>query len=338
MFNFLTAKNYMAESENTRPKNLQKLESIKHLYAQIQKMPELADRAWAIDQVLLNRLKELKGTAATVVNQFSEQKKVILQRFDNWIMPIAKDVLDNLLQDAKQLKNKLEDKLDHLDLTTPAEWDAQAKDWVELYAQWNDQNALIEKILEEVADRTEQLINKDIQVIQDYQTQSLAHLPLESETFRNVEKRLAHAIEEPLKQLMSLKNKPKEHTSLQQASEWVAKLQERRESYFDQLLMKIDHVIKDVVHLDERKDWTSFLEIEGEIIFMERELHHINSQLSHLHLEEVEKQFIMARLEGLLEHIDELDEDSLPLALKQRVQALKTGIQLAFSQIHPAGF
>jgi hypothetical protein len=295
-------------------------------------MPELKNQAKGVDQVLLNRLKNIKVIATDILNQFNEQKKLILQRFDNWIMPIAQDVLDKLLQDAQQLKDKLEDKLDHLDQTTPDEWNEQAKHWAQLYTKWHDRNALIEKILQVVADRTQQLIDKDIQVIQDYQTQSLAHLSQESEAFKNVEERLSHAIEEPLKQLMSLRNEPKEHTSIQQASDWVAKLQERRESCFDQLLMKIDHVIKDVVHLDERKDWTSYLEIEGEIIFMERELHHINTDLSHLRTEEeCEKQFILARLEGLLDHIADLNAHALPTALKQRLEALKSGIALSLS-------
>ncbi len=309
-------------------------ESIKRLYVQIRKMPELTDQARVIDQVLFKSLQDLKTTASSVIHHFKEQKKLILQRFDNWIMPIAQDVLDSLIQDADQLKEKLEDKLNHLEQTTPDDWDEQAKRWAQLYAKWHDRNALVEKILEVVADRTRHLIDKDIQVIQDYQTQSLAHLSQESETFKNVEERLAHAIEEPLKQLMSLRNQPKAHTSLQQASEWIAKLQEKRESYFDQLLMKIDHVMKDVVNLEEGRDWASFLEIEGELIFMERELHHINVDLAHFdENEESEKQFMLARLEGLLDHVSDLDEKVLPFPLKQRVQGIKAGIHLALSHL-----
>jgi hypothetical protein len=309
-------------------------ESIKRLYAQIRKMPDLTEQARVIDQVLFNHLQDLKMTASTIINQFVEQKKFILQRFDNWIMPIAKEVLDGLLQDAEQLKQKLNEKLDHLDQTTPDEWAEQANHWTHLYTIWHDRDALIERILEVVADRTQYLIDKDIQVISDYQTQSLAHLPQESEVFKNVEERLSHAIEEPLKQLMTLRNVPKEHTSLQQASEWIAKLQEQRESYFDQLLMKIDYVIKDVVHIEEKKDWASFLEIEGEIIFMEREFEHIHTDLSHFQLEEEsEKQFMRARLEGLLDHIEELDDYSLSRVLEKRVHILKSEVCLALSHL-----
>lgn len=309
-------------------------DSIKRLYVQIRKMPELTAQAKVIDQVLLNRLQDLRGTASTVIEQFNDQKKMILQRFDHWIMPIAKEVLDGFLKDAEHLKEKLDDQLNHIEETTPEEWNDQAKGWAQFYARWQDRKGLVDKILEVVAHRTKHLIDKDIQVIQEYQTQSLSHLPKESEEFKNIEERLNHAIGEPLKQLKALRSHPLKHNSLQQASEWVADLQKKRENYFDQLLMKIDHVIKEVVKVEEPVNWGSFKEVEGELIFMERELDQINSDLSKVDLDdESEKQFIAARLEGLLDHIEDMDENSLPLPLRQRVQYLKSGIATSLALI-----
>lgn len=324
--------NSYAEHEEPEDKILEfPIDPIKQLYVQIRKMPELTKQARVIDQVLAGRLQELKGTASTVIKQFSDQESIILQKFDNWIMPIAKEVLDGFIHDAMKLKNRLEDKLDHIDETTAEEWNDQAKHWAQLNEQWNDRKGLADKILEVVASRTKHLIDKDVQVIHEYQSQSIAHLPKESEAFKNVEERLNHAIADPLKQLMSLRKPPQ---SIQQASEWVAKLQEKRESYFDQLLMKIDHIIKEVVHVEERVDWSAFLEIEGEIIFMERELHHINIDLSKIHLaEESDRQFLAARIEGLSDHVEELDTSHFPSALKHRVTALKEGIAAALERL-----
>lgn len=324
----------LPESKKPNDEAMDSSDPIKRLYFQIRKMPELTKRARVIDQVLLTRLQDLKGTASSIIDQFNEQKKIILQRFDSWVMPIAQDILDGLLNDADQLKDKLDDKLEHLDQITPEEWDADAKDWAQLYTMWNDRKGLINKILQMMTDKTKYLIDKDIQVVSDYQTQSLAHLPEETEVFRNLEERLANAIEEPLKQLMNLRNQAEEHTSLQQAAEWISRVQEQRETYFNQLLMKIDYVMKDVVNLEETKDWTAFVEMEGEVLFMERELHHINTDLTHLHLvEEDDKQFLLGRLEGLLDHVEDLHNDSLPNPLKTRMQALKDGIFFAISRL-----
>jgi hypothetical protein len=193
--------------------------------------------------------------------------------------------------------------------------------------------------IKHLTDRTQHQIDKDIQMIHDYQTQSLAHVPQETEDFSNLKNRLARAIEEPLKQLTHLRNQiqqVREHPSFQQTFEWVRKLQEQREVYVDQVLMKIDDELKGVVHLEEASDWTAFGEIEGEILFMERELHHIHTDLTHLHLiGESDKQFLLGRLEGLLDHIENLNKDFLqyPLKTKARMQALKTGIFFSISRL-----
>lgn len=300
-------------------------DSIKKLYSQIRKMPELSSQARAIDQVLTSRLQDLKGNVSLVIAQFADRKKSILQRLDGWIVPIAKEVLDGWLSEAQKLKYKLDDKLSHLEEIAAEEWDAEATNWAQLYSKWNDESGLINKILQAVADKTHHLIDKDIQVIKEYQSQSLANLPEESETFKNIEERLVHAIDEPLKQLMSLRQQAKEHTSLQQASEWGVKLQEKREVYFDQLLMRIDHVMKDVVKFEEAKDWTVVRDVEDEVIFMEREIFHIQQDLVQLHLmEEAGKQFLQGRLEGLLDHTEELGQSALPDKLRKRLNDLNS--------------
>lgn len=334
---------FLSGSEKSDENKMQESKDpIKHLYSQICKMPELSEqsreKARAVDQALTHHLRDLKGTASEIIDQFQEQKKSMLRRFDSWIMPIAQEVLDNLIRDANHLKHQLDDKISHFDEMTPEEWDAEAKHWAHLYSRWHDRPGLVDKILKVVADRTKQLIDRDIQVIKDYQKQSLAHISKETDAFKSVEERLSHAIEEPLNQLMGLCKQVQEHKSIQQASEWVAKLQEKRETYFDQLLMKIDHVMKDVVQLEETEDWTAFVEVEGEILFMERELHHINSDLIHFHLiEEEDKQFLLARLEGLLDHVADLDKRYLPNPLQTRIQAVESGVLLSISKLKKEG-
>lgn len=308
-------------------------ESIYDLYTQICEFCELRKSATVVDGRLLNRLQVMKDTASLIIDQFQVQKEGILNRFDNWIYPIAQDVLDELLSDLQQLQIHLEHKINHLEKTTVEEWEMEAQSWAQFYANWNDRNALINKILEMVVDRTTNLINRDIKVVQDYQNQSLARLSQESDAFRNVEYRLSQAIEEPLKQLTELKAQAKEHISLQQASEWVASLQERRENYFDQLLMKIDHVMKDVIHHEEAKEWSNFAELEGEIVFMERELRHIKEDMGDMdEIDESDLQFMLGRLEGLLEHVLELEKHRLPFDLQLRMNSLKAGISVAISR------
>lgn len=308
--------------------------SITNFYSQIRKIPELIKQARLVDQKLLSHLQEMKSTASTILDQFKEQKKVILKHFDNWVIPIAQDVLDGFLQDAQELKRSLDHKLTHLDIVTQEEWDCEAKNWEHMYLRWNDRDWLVNRVLEVVAERNALLIDKDIQVIQDYHNQSLSKIHHESDTMRSLEERLALAIEEPLKQLMGLRTQAKEHTSIQQAGEWVAKLQEQRETYFDQLLMKIDHVMKDVVDLEVTNDWSAFSEVDGEMVFMEQELQHIQTDLTHVHLlDESDKQFMLGRLEGLLEHATDFDDSLFSRMMQVRMKNLKIGIVAAISSL-----
>jgi hypothetical protein len=308
-------------------------EPIKRLFVQIKKVPQLTEQAKVIDQVLIARMAEIRGTAAKVIAQFSKQKRSILQKFDRLIMPIAQEVLDGVLNDAEKLKSKLDENLEHPEATSADEWNEQAKRWAQIYERLHDSKGLMNRILEVISERTKHLIDKDIQVIQDYQTQSLAHLPPESEAFKSLEERLKEAIDDPLKQLISLR-RDSLHTSIQQASDWMAKLQASRETYFDQLLMKIDHVTKEVVHIDEQVDSNTYHEIEGEVIFMERELQHINHDLAQIHLgDESDRQFIAGRLEGLLDHAEEMRDSFLPKELKRRIDALIEEIRRSLPRI-----
>ncbi len=309
-------------------------ETIKRFYAQIQEMPELMARAEAVDQILLRRFQDLRTSALTIITQLNAQKPTILGRFDLLLAPIAKDVLDRLLHDAEQLSYTLNDKIEQMQHNDPLDWKEYAKCWVQIYVTWNDRKALVDKVLELVSSRTSQLIDKDIQVIHDYQTQSLAHLSKESEAFRNLEMRLARATEGPLKQLFALREQPQQHNSLKQASEWVANLQEQRESYFDQLLMKIDLIVKDVVQIDHEDDLTSFSEQEAEIVFMERELHNVQTILPKIDKQQEEDvQFIAARLDSLLDHANELNQSDLPQMLRQRILTINNDCQVALNHL-----
>ncbi|MFI0435307.1 MAG: hypothetical protein ACH350_06220 [Parachlamydiaceae bacterium] len=301
---------------------------IHSFYLQISKLPDLNRHG------LPDCLKGIQITVSLIIDQFHEQKHHVLELFDQWIKPIAQDFFSQLYHDIEQLKMRLDQKLTHVDQVSPSEWQIEAEEWGEWYSKWSDQKKIIKKVLDAVAEKTDHLINKDIQIIREYQTQSLSHVSQQTDTFKSLEERLSNAIEEPLKQLMGLRIQAKKHTSLQQASEWVANLQEKRETCFDQLLMKIDHVMKDAVNLEDIQDGSVFLEVEGEILFMEQELHHIHEDLIHLDLiEESDKQFLLARLDGLCEHVADLAEHSYPCSLQSKIDELKKEIFSAMTRL-----
>ena len=325
------------EEEQAKEK-MQISDSIKQLCLQIRNMSEQSRQTHSQDKRFSNRLQDLKMMMQQVSLQFKEQKKAILQRLNHWMLPIAKEVLDEMLQDFEQMKTQLKEKIEQSDQVSSGDWEKEERQWSHLYFKWSDRKAVMKQIVEVVKHRTSRLIDKDIQVIKEYQQQSLSYLEPESEAFKDVERRLAKAIEAPLKELHNLKIVPVEHVSLQQASEWVKTLQVKRETYFNQSLTKIDHVLQDVVHqVEEDQDWSAFVEDEGELLFMEKELHQMNQELVYVHLiQPDQKQYLVENLLGLSHHLESVYKDSLPLLLQERIEKLQEGIEYALERLEKA--
>jgi hypothetical protein len=150
-----------------------------------------------------------------------------------------------------------------------------------------------------------------------------------------LQKRLSQVTEEPLKQLVALRTQTHEHTSLQQAAEWAATFHEQRESYFDQLLMRIDAAVKDIVDINEKEEsFTDSSEDEGEIVFMERELESILLAIDLLPgASEADIVFTECRLENLLDHLEHINTTHFPRSHRIRVNLIKEQINQAFKQI-----
>ncbi len=311
------------ETQPTESQVVTDVTAIERLKDQIQSIPLLIHQALVIDQALSNHFKSLKNSANEVIAQFHEQKEDILAQFDSLLMPLAKEVLEALILDAEQLKMDLDNTLLSMQKMVDMDWEEHALSWVELYSKLNDRQELNQRILKLVSDRTSQLIDKDIRVIQDYQNQSLSRMSQEDDVFKNVENRLAKATEEPLKHLVELKRGIEETSSMKQASEWIAHLHRQRESCFDQVLMKIDLIVKDVVLIEEEFDIDLFKDLEEEMFFVEQELKHIHSLLPKLHKND-EKEFFFteARLEGLKDHLEQFDNLSLPRIVRERLEGI----------------
>ena len=308
--------------------------SLEKFYSQMQSIPLLVQQAIVIDHVLASYFQDLAETAAKIIDHFNEERPKILIEFDSWLVPLANEVLENLLSDALFLKKQLDDTVKSLDKTAEMNWVEHSKCWEELYDKWNNRKELNQKILTLLSEKTTLLIEKDIRVIKDYQNHTLSRVVEEGEEFRNLERRLIKATAEPLKHLLEIKAVISQNTSLKQASEWVAELQTQRESCFDQVLMKIDAIVRDVVLPDEDIEGDDFKEFESEMHFVEVELKHIHELIPKIHeRDEKELYFTETRLEGLKDHLEQFSKKSLPRSLKARLEKLLHAIDLTLLRI-----
>ena len=351
----------------------------------IKKNSYLSKNEEAVDKISLHCMQDLEEVHLGILNQIYKHKKAILRQMNGWITPVAQNILQRVLFNVDSLKNRIEMHKKGLNEISALEEKEDILAWIRLCGQCRDRKGLVAEILAAIAEKSKRLIDRDIQVVKEYQLNSLAQLPEESEEFNELEKRLSYVIQEPLMQLKILRDKvipekleavstasPKllakfyshhwskkrirqylrssnqgilailkaklfrlfgwqeYQTSLQEVSLWSLKLQETREKCFEKVLKKIDHVMKDVVYKQEREELTIFFEDEGELQFIKRELDEIDLALTNIRfLGGVDKEFLLARLEGISEHLTELEQTIIPLQGRMEIEMLKSRVNVA---------
>lgn len=306
---------------------------IEHFYDQIKKISSLMEQSETIDQPLNRQLQAVGHIALQIIYRFHAQKSTLIKQYDFWLQPVAKEVLDGLISHAEKLKQQLAHR--PLDAEEDIDWEEYIQSWEEICHHWRNRKALSDRILAVVSERVVHCIDKDLKMIEDYQNHQLASVNTGQNKRNDLQERLSQVTEEPLKQLIALRTQTHAHTSLQQAAEWVATFHEQRESYFDQLLMRIDTAVKDIVDINEKEEtFSESAEDEGEIVFMERELESILLAIDLLPgTSETDLLFTECRLENLLDHLEQIDITHFSRSNHIRVNLIKEQIHQAFKQI-----
>lgn len=300
--------------------------AIEHFYKQMNLVPCLAKSEVKEEKGASFRLQEMQDTALTIIHQFKEDQQHRIKEFDTLLLPLAKEVLEEMTEHAEELGENLKTALHHLNAGSSMDWQQQAKQWASLYAKWYDPKHFVQKVLYLASQKATRLIEKDMKVICDYQTQSLVHLS--PEEYQHVQARLKAATAEPLKALQELKQSPTD-LSLKQASEWMAHLYHEREIHFDELLKRVDQIIKEVVQPESIDFGTEdYLELENELKFTEHELIYLRNMWHDLEIKEASnKEFLNMRLNELEEHLQQFDFFYVPSELKERMEKVSQHIR-----------
>lgn len=302
--------------------------SIEQFLNQMETTSQSLQRSREIDQLIVSYFQSIQETAITMMQYFEQQKAEMLNsKFNNWLLPLAQEVLDPLSEDAKQLKAELDQKLLSPLSMTEDSWIEHAKAWVQLYAKWHDRQALVNQVLKLATDRTNRLIDKDIQMIQDYQMQSLSQCSEPEFASQNLEQRMQKATETPLKALTNLKIQLEE-VSAGHLSDWINQVHQEREKHLEQLLNKIDGIVKESGYFEDIQDPIHLVEIEGDLAFMEAEWRYLNNCLRKINPQDQGAAvFILDRLNELEEHISQFDHLHLPPILHQQMETLRQHIE-----------
>jgi hypothetical protein len=157
---------------------------------------------------LLEQCQVIQRNALIISAHLDQKKEEIAQSFDARLLPLAKDILADIYKEKEELKRELEDHLKDKISVLSHDWESHAQEWNRLYMKLFNKKEMIHLIIKMISERTNQLIDKDLKVIKEYQLQSLAQLSSETSDFVRLQDKLSKAIESPLKSLMQLKRKP----------------------------------------------------------------------------------------------------------------------------------
>jgi len=298
---------------------------ISHLCLEIQTIPHLVDQGIHHSDAMA-KIRSIESTAVEIIKQFGQEEVEILANFEPWLIPFAKEVLDQFYGEANALNRDLVDRLRHPHQSTPETWIEHASQWEQLYSRWQNRRKLMEDVLDMISVRERGLIDHDIHIIEEYQNHGIADCV--SEELPEIKERIRKAIENPLNDLLKLKKTSNGPSSLLEAGNWLANFRSLREDYFNESLSCIDRVIKENLMTGHEIKSAEFInDFEGELTFIEHEFKHlINIIKDKESLDHESQALVVDQINSLVEIIETHEKESLPENLKKRLIKLQESV------------
>ncbi len=276
-------------------------------------------------EILHDRIRLIESTAKEVIRQFNHEESEILCHFEPWLIPFAKEILEQFYEEAHALNEDLLNRLNNANHSTPSNWIEHATQWAQLYSRWQDRRKLMESVLDLLSHKARRLIDHDIKIIEEYKNQGIENCSKQPNDLGKVKDRIFDAIKIPLNSLLEMKKNTEGPSSLLEAAKWLANFRERREGYFNESLTYIDEVIREMIGVSNEIHNLDFLnDIHGEFIFLEQELNHILDIFNNMDSFEHEDQVLLAnQIESLKEILEKYESNDLPDDLKMKHAQLK---------------
>lgn len=223
---------------------------------------------------LTGRIQDLQKTASSVLKQLSEIKNELKAQLDQEIFSYVEEVVDPMIKEFSKLNKSIEQSgsVVHQAKTYQrySQWIEKAKLWVQICSKANDKDAIIKAITRYTVEDFLVVIDRDIQVISDYQEHMLDALAVEDEEKIDLAQRLEMRLEPYLKGLNDLRSKPKD-LPLHEIAFWKAQVDKRREKYFDAALHAVDKVINDTIpDTSGHEEHEHLVDVLSQIIYLER--------------------------------------------------------------------
>jgi hypothetical protein len=282
---------------------------------------------------LQGRIHELKSHADNyhvqllkIKSQFDKEVDVEAYTFIEAIIdPLLKEVTSmqsifiqgNAAQQAKIFKKY-------------GEWIERARVWVHFHARVSHKQQIIDAVVHHLIGAALTCIDRDRQIIQDYQIHQLASLNLKPEAKLRLEEEMQRSIQPYLDRLKILKQRPKV-ISLDELAKWKEKIDENRQVYFENALHAVDILIEQEAPFNYSVEANEHLcDALSETAYLEREVAALHAEIERgVSTDSIVCQALSDHLTALAEEVHRLTLDMrLGWDLIERLQQVNLAITL----------
>lgn len=227
------------------------------------------------DFQLTGRIQDLQRTAFTVMQELEVIKQELKKEIDADVFFYVEDVIDPITREVSRLNKSLEQPgtVTHQAKAYQrySQWIEKAKLWIQVCSKAKDREGILKAIIRYTIDDFLEVIDRDLQVLNDYQEHMLDALAIDEEEKIALAQRLELRLEPYIKGLNELRVRPMD-LSLQQIAIWKSQVDKRREKYFDASLHAIDKIInQSIPDSSSDSDQEHLVDVLSQIVYLEHE-------------------------------------------------------------------
>lgn len=232
---------------------------------------------------LSGRIQDLHVLADQVLGKLEEIRTILKTSHSHDIYTYVHDYIDIITKEVK--RNSLAIDLSK-SVTSQAKafkrynlWLEKAKLWIHICSHMNNQDKMEQEIIHYMVRDFLEVIDRDLQVIDDYQEHMVNDLALNEDEKIDLALMLESKLDPYIKSLYSLRTVPKQ-LSLKEVAEWKKQIDAKREKYFDAALHAIDKLIEESnPSILSDFDGDHLMEALSEIVFLENEIPNLHDEI-----------------------------------------------------------
>lgn len=264
---------------------------------------------------LLGRIQDLHHTADDVIKQLKTIKSELKSQVDNDVFTFVEAVVDPMIQDATSIQKKVNQQSSSVTQQAQAfkrysEWIEKAKIWVQICSKTSDPQGIAKAVIRLTIEDFLKVIDRDLQVIQDYTEHMIDSLPLDDIEKAALIDKIHTKLDPYIESLKALKASP-EDLHFQQIQSWKLKVDKRREKYFDGALHAIDKIIEETSPMSSsNEEHEHLVDILNQINYLEEEVPLLCVEILNADLEdEFQKKVLESRMTACQRELHELNLD-----------------------------